>query len=140
MIDAAEQIDDKGGLSAADQDEKTNTDNIAPHENPPNYEMKADYEIESERIKAAWDVTELGSSAKDKQTKVKIAQAIFNTASMTEILKQPLDSLRAKRIELEGTLKDYRESEDKDKYLGDLIERKFEQSDNSEFDNKMDQK
>lgn len=118
----------------------TNTDNIAPSENPPNYEMREQYEIEQERIKAAWDVTELGTSAKDKQIKVKIAQAIFNTASMTEILKQPIDSLRAKRIELEGELKKLGESEDKDIWLQELIERKFEQSDTSEFDNKMDQK
>ncbi|MCK4789975.1 MAG: hypothetical protein KAV87_39920, partial [Desulfobacteraceae bacterium] len=58
----------KGEVSGA-----SNTDNLAPSE-PQYHQMKEQYDIEGENIKAAWDVTGLGTSKEDKALKVKITE------------------------------------------------------------------
>lgn len=121
----------KGKVSGA-----TNTENMAPSE-PHYYETREQYQIEEERIKGAWDVTGLGTSKEDKAIKVKITQVMFGTLSMTEILKMNLESLRAKRIELEGLLFEYSTIEDKDAFLNAWYEEKKAASDTSLFDEKM---
>lgn len=122
----------KGEVSGA-----TNTENLAPSE-PHYHEMKEQYQIEEERIKGAWDVTGLGTSKEDKAVKVKITQLIFGSLSMTEILKQNLESLRAKRIELEGVCFEYSTMDDKKAYLTAWEEEKKASVDTTLFDKKMD--
>jgi len=124
----------KGEVSGA-----TNTDNLAPSE-PHYYERKEQYQIEEERIKGAWDVTGLGTSKEDKQIKVQITQAIFGSLSMTEILKDDIDALRAKRIELEETLFDFSNTDPNERstWLTAFFEFKKAASDTTLFDQKMD--
>ena len=114
----------------------TNTENLAPSE-PQYYERKEQYQIEEERIKGAWDVTGLGTSKEDKQVKVQITQTIFNSLSMTEILKLDIDSLRAKRIELEDVCFEFSTSKDKRAYLTAWLEEKKAETDTTLFDQKM---
>lgn len=122
----------KGDVAGA-----SDTANNAPKENPTYYEKKEKFQIEEEKIKAAGEVTGLGTSAADKKIKVQILQAIFGTASITEILNQELIYLQKQRVEFEQECFNYSTAEDKKVWVAELIERKATEE-KSEFDQLMD--
>jgi hypothetical protein len=125
----------KGEIAGA-----SDTSNLAPKENPTYYENREKYQIEEDRIKAAGEVTGLGTSAADKKVKVQLLQAIFGTASITEILNQELIQLQKKRVEFEQECFNYNTAEDKNVWLIELIERKAAEAEEekSDFDKLMD--
>ena len=83
-------------------------------------------EIEIEKIKAVFDKHGFGTSKEDKQLKVLISEKIFGTSSGTEIEKMHLETLEARRIDLEAFFEFWIDADDKKSYIeGYKTEEKF---------------
>lgn len=91
--------------------------NLAPTEDYTGFRNKVAREIETEKIKAIFDKSAIGTSKEDKQVKVLILEKCFGTASSTEIEKMSGERLADGRFKLEALMAFFDDAPDKLAYV-----------------------